>query len=85
MPAQAMAYALATCGWGHATDATDATNVFRGVLLRRVLYKYLRQIFPKLEKVLEPYGKWAWFHQTFKVTSDEDGAFAGGIAGALGR
>ena len=37
-------------------------------MLRQALYKYLRQIFPKLEKTIENYGRWEWFNETYKVT-----------------
>ena len=50
------------------SHTADITNTFRGILLRQALFKYLRQIFPKLEEAIENYGRWEWFNETFKVT-----------------
>ena len=52
-------------GRGH---AADATNLFRGILLRRALFHYLRQIFPMLAVYIEMYGQFEWFQRTYKMT-----------------
>ena len=56
---------LAPKGRGH---AADATNICRGLLLRRSLFPYLRQIFPKLKIYIEIYGCYEWFQKTYKMT-----------------
>jgi len=52
-------------GRGH---AADATNLFRGILLRRALFHYLRQIFPRLATHIEMYGQFEWYQRTYKIT-----------------
>ena len=64
-------------------QATDLVNLFRGILLRDIFYKYCRQIFPELEDSIKNYGKWAWYKAEYGVSesglleeradSEEDG------------
>ena len=56
---------IAPKGRGH---ATDATNVMRGILLRRAFFTYLKQIFPKLADSIQSFGTWTWFHEEYGVT-----------------
>ena len=79
------------------SHTADITNMFRGILLRQALYKYLRQIFPKLEDAIENYGRWEWFNETFKVTrtghlpesspaeEDDEGDAAEGLCSRQGQ
>ena len=48
---------------GHRSKAAagDCTALFRGLLLRYLVYPYARQIFPKLSEMLVVYGTWKWY------------------------
>ena len=57
--------AIAPQGRGH---ATDATTVFRGILLRHAFFKYCRQIFPKLADSITEHGTWHWYNEKYGMT-----------------
>ena len=63
---------------GHRTkqSAGDSTALCRALLLRRLFYKYIQQIFPKLSDILSVYGTWEWYKEQFGM--DEHGRVAQG-------
>lgn len=46
----------------------EVSHLFRGLLLRNVFFKYLRQIFPKLADSVQSHGTWEWYHEQYRVT-----------------
>ena len=56
-------------------SAGDCTALFRGLLLRHLLYQYARQIFPQLSGMLDVYGTWKWYH--LRCSMDEHGRVQG--------
>ena len=39
----------------------NATALFRAILLRRLFFQYVQQIFPRLSDTLHVHGTWRWF------------------------
>ncbi len=60
---------IAPKGRGH---ASDAVQVFRGILLRQVFHKYLKQICPKLSDAISVYGTWEWYKVTYGMTETKE-------------
>lgn len=71
-----MRRSVAPKGRGH---DTDATQIFRGIILRHVFFKYLRQIFPRLADSIAEFGTWMWYHRKYGMT--ETGRLSQELAG----
>ena len=57
--------AVAIKGRGH---QNDTVNLFRGILLRNIFYKYCKQIFPKLADSIQHYGTWEWYQAEYGMS-----------------
>ena len=64
-------------------SAGDCTALFRALLLRHLFYEYARQIFPKLNDLLDVYGTWKWYQLHYGM--DEQGRLQQGWRQAMNK